>query len=480
MPIPELQKLRERYPQYNDIDDVTLVNKIATKYPQYSDLVDKVQQPTTPTAEPQVGFFGKVPLSEYQAGRRNWMGDIMDRPSSMTRAAIRKDPTLAFLGPLAGLGGLYKPETREATISGATQPNETFQSEALRNFTPKTQSTVLNFAGGLPASTLGLGADILTDPVTALLSIISQAPLGRGRTVGSVVSSSKPAQAIKRVANAPIQLPKPNLNFLRGGLSKAEVKIVTQEYGGSNATLVDMTKNKAVNKFIEADNMYKKAITNFKGNQINSQEFFNTLQNGLRKKGWIDLQGNPTTRFQQGLDPVMDKLTNMYLDLKNISTNKGTKIIGQIMSKEDFSTYRDALGNMLKEKPSDNLVMSARNSLYNSAEKSGMRGIKVARDLEKESYLMEKKFINRNTGDLKITEQKLSKIGTKHPPSKQELDHIKELEKYTGQPIISEAEKINKLNRGLERTKNIKKYGAGVAGGLLLGGLGRNVAKGSF
>ena len=54
MPIPELQKLREKYPQYNDIDDATLANKIATKYPQYSDLVDKVGQVEQPTPQPSV------------------------------------------------------------------------------------------------------------------------------------------------------------------------------------------------------------------------------------------------------------------------------------------------------------------------------------------------------------------------------------------------------------------------------------------
>jgi len=40
----ELDNLRSKYPQYKDIDDITLANKIAAKYPQYKDLPNKVQQ----------------------------------------------------------------------------------------------------------------------------------------------------------------------------------------------------------------------------------------------------------------------------------------------------------------------------------------------------------------------------------------------------------------------------------------------------
>lgn len=43
MPIPEIDKFREKYPQYKDIDDNTLATKLAQKYPQaYGDLPKKV------------------------------------------------------------------------------------------------------------------------------------------------------------------------------------------------------------------------------------------------------------------------------------------------------------------------------------------------------------------------------------------------------------------------------------------------------
>jgi len=41
--LAEVQKFREKYPEYNDIDDLTLVTKLARKYPQYNDLLEKVK-----------------------------------------------------------------------------------------------------------------------------------------------------------------------------------------------------------------------------------------------------------------------------------------------------------------------------------------------------------------------------------------------------------------------------------------------------
>lgn len=41
--ITEIQNFRKKYPEYNDLDDLTLANKLAAKYPEYSDLPAKVK-----------------------------------------------------------------------------------------------------------------------------------------------------------------------------------------------------------------------------------------------------------------------------------------------------------------------------------------------------------------------------------------------------------------------------------------------------
>lgn len=261
-------------------------------------------------------------------------------------------------------------------------------------------------------------------------------------------------------------------NIFRGGLNKSEAIRIENEYGASNGAMVEKIKDKIFNLAKQADDFYQKTLSSFKGNTINSDKFFNTLKKGLRDKGWIDLEGNPTTRFQSGLDPVTDKLTNLFLDLKNAPTKAGKKVAGHVLSKADFSTYRDALGSMLRDRPSDRLVMSARNALYDSAEKSGMTGIKAARDLERKVKFIQKRYID-SKGDLRIaTEAKLNKIGTDKPLSQQEMRHIQQLQKYVNHPIISDAAKINKLNAAKSRLLKIKERAIWGGVGAMAGAAG--------
>lgn len=53
---------------------------------------------------------------------------------------------------------------------GAMNPSAVpkFQDLALENFAPKTQSTLLNFLGGMPASAAGMAADVATNPAELL------------------------------------------------------------------------------------------------------------------------------------------------------------------------------------------------------------------------------------------------------------------------------------------------------------------------
>ena len=90
MPVPEIERFRQKYPQYNDLDDETLAEKLATKYPAYADLPGKVQADLAIVTEskPSVGFAGRIPLSAYQRGERNILGNIFERPAPPTRRFI--------------------------------------------------------------------------------------------------------------------------------------------------------------------------------------------------------------------------------------------------------------------------------------------------------------------------------------------------------------------------------------------------------
>lgn len=145
------------------------------------------QQPSGKTT----GVFGKVPIEEYRQGERNIIGNIFERPAAAIRSAIRG----------------------EGYAAGAINPTNvpTFQEEALKQFSPQTESVAKNFIGGIPASIGGLAADTLTNPAQVLTMLLGKVPVGGGKNLGGVVASSKSGKAISTVANAPIQ--KPDFNM---------------------------------------------------------------------------------------------------------------------------------------------------------------------------------------------------------------------------------------------------------------------------
>ena len=262
---------------------------------------------------------------------------------------------------------------------------------------------------GLTRKTLRAGAEGLVGGIS--LSGTPEERLKTGATFGAL--SFATPYALRGLAKTGQIITKSGRWVAKniGGITDASVKVikdlgVDRVFDPLKAKADYITQNLAprvyekINKIIEiADKAYQNAVGNFKGDTINSQSFYQSIQKGLRDKGWIDLRGNPTTRYKSGIDPVIDKLTSIYLSMKHPA--EGARLTGQIISKEDFFTYRDALSSMLREKPSDRLVMQARNALYNSAERSGMTGIKIARDLEKNVFEIENKLdVNKISKDL--------------------------------------------------------------------------------
>lgn len=140
------------------------------------------------TPEPKVGVFGKVPLSEYQAGERNIMGNIFERPGAALRSLI--------------MGKGYQ--------AGAINPTEvpTFQNLALDKYY---QSDVMSKYPGLKTllgnvvSAGGMAGDVATNPADLLVLIAGKTPTGGGTTLGGRMAGSKAGQAVSRFANMPIE-----------------------------------------------------------------------------------------------------------------------------------------------------------------------------------------------------------------------------------------------------------------------------------
>jgi hypothetical protein len=67
MPIPELNNFRLKFPQYNDMDDLTLATKLAEKYPEYNDLLDKAKLEKKDT-QPKATIYSEVVAPILEGG----------------------------------------------------------------------------------------------------------------------------------------------------------------------------------------------------------------------------------------------------------------------------------------------------------------------------------------------------------------------------------------------------------------------------
>jgi len=130
-------------------------------------------------AEPTIGLTGKVLVSQYKAGERNVLGNIVERPAAAVREAIR-----------APWG-----QKLEAYQRGAINPTDVkaFQDAWLNEFwkdkknikmigpgnlIPGNLPTFGHVLKGMGVSTVGLTSDILTSPFDMTL-ILSAGPIGK-------------------------------------------------------------------------------------------------------------------------------------------------------------------------------------------------------------------------------------------------------------------------------------------------------------
>jgi len=301
---------------------------------------------------------------------------------------------------------------------------------------------------------------------------------------GKALTKATP-EAIKAIYNIPNK-------FFRGGLTKPEALRVESEYGASNGSLAETIKDKLNQALTYADDMYNKVFKGTPENKfINVKPAIKEAGNRLKRLGLITDTGSLTELGQSEIarDSVYGKLLDFYQSADAISGVE--KLAGKsltqgqmvramragretLVNKEQFLFLRDKLNALYKNKPSDIDVSKVVDSFYQAGENSGLKGLQAARALEREAFYQEGKFLNRNTGDLKIaTEAKLNRIGTDKPLSLQDTKHIEELQKYVKHPIISDAGKINKLNRAKKIIKTLKQRGGDVA----LGAMGLEAVK---
>ena len=158
----------------------------------------KLTGDSPPTENELSEIFGELNkgVSESQQGKPNVLGNIFNRPAAVAREAIREKPSLALFGSMAGLMGLAQgsPRAREAAVNPSISP--TFQNSMLQGYYNKVGTGIPQQIGGLGVSTLGLGADMATNPGEALTTLVG------GKLLG-MAGKTRAGQAVSRFMTKP-------------------------------------------------------------------------------------------------------------------------------------------------------------------------------------------------------------------------------------------------------------------------------------
>jgi hypothetical protein len=243
MPIAELQKFRSQYPQYGDMDDMTLATKLATKYPQYGDLVEKVKIEKSPRTVK--GVFGDVPENEFIQGERNIAGNIIERPAAAMRGLIQKGPE----GFRAGADNPASvPTFQDLAIEKSQEnviPNAVSRKGILAANKPLGMATTIAeaYVKGMLPSTIGYAADIATNPFDIGTSLIPVAP--GVKQIIKVAGKTRPALEVSKMLNTPIStLP----SVIKNEAGQIVSKVFNPERAIKNA---DIKISKVINYGIE-------------------------------------------------------------------------------------------------------------------------------------------------------------------------------------------------------------------------------------
>jgi len=122
-----------------------------------------------------VGMTGKVSESDYASGKRNVLGNIVDRPQAAVRSFLTgKNPVEAFKNP-KDIPSIQN-EMLKSYWAGLKPEQSNLFTRAIHSI------------GGLPVSAAGYAADVATDPRTYLLGAV-----GKGVQAVGATKIAKPA-----------------------------------------------------------------------------------------------------------------------------------------------------------------------------------------------------------------------------------------------------------------------------------------------
>lgn len=425
--------------------------------------------------------------NKYARGERSLIGNIFERPGAAVRSTL--------------MGKGY--------IQGANFPEEVpkFQDVALDNYYNKLPSFPGKSILGMVPSALGLGADIVTNPADLLMMLAGKTPIGGGKNLGGIISKSVPSQAIGRFANMPLDQTGPGRaikqvgqsgifkqgrDFVYEKLAKPAADMISQ-YIKNNPDLVQkafklkdetisLIKQYGYDKVADvngAEQIAKKAFNTALAQKTKFPNDTIDIQNTLKKikNIYSSLKGsdrNALGRIIERLTPMQPAKEGFYKNIVPTSKQiirqmKGENLIDISkevrISKEAFANLRDEVSNLYSKGYSGD-VKGIINSLYNDAEKSGLKGMQQARGLWKD--FEDFKGVKTNLNNLeKVDTFQIQKDLTsviKNPNNYKPM-----IEKYSPRMGVDKAQQLFNQALSVRHGKQVIK-GAIVAGILGTGG----------
>ena len=157
-----------------------------------------------PIEEKVFGVAGSIPKEEFEAGRRNIFGNIFERPGAAVRAAIQAEPGKRLEAYQRGSILPHKVPTfrelggerlTERTIEQASRRKGLLSPTRLpgRLLTEAESATT-----GIIGEISGTALDIITNPADLLAMLIGKTPIGEDKTLGGVLSQTRPVEAVGR------------------------------------------------------------------------------------------------------------------------------------------------------------------------------------------------------------------------------------------------------------------------------------------
>ena len=270
-----------------------------------------------PSSQPTMGnaLTGRVPLDKYQAGERNLLGNIFDRPAAALRGAA--------LNPSNPGQGYTK---------GAINPSAvpTLQDLALNSY----YKNVPDFPGktlvGNIPSAVGLAGDVVTNPANLLGMLAGKAPVGSGMNLGELAAKSAPVKALGKLGQTNLtdlpELAQNAVTNIKNAITPVEKQVANLETKLSDVVRTGISKGIKPTLGTKAtlgktDALYKSATDGVKAIILNKDNL------GLTDEAGASVSRVPQSvaDYAKAIESTKSRIYKEYIDLAQQAGEQGVK-----------------------------------------------------------------------------------------------------------------------------------------------------------